>query len=263
MFFNDSTVQNILDKKIQHNFQVFSFFSSKSDNKIIYDYKDNSNKLSCVILWHQKEFISNKTLSFQSEYNSCITQCPGFMGSTTHASITMRSMTIMGSLTNATIYIYNENSIYEKSGSPLIIIIDGCYYQDSTGRQIYISWFLANEPQKFKNSNVFSNFNENWYDKFTSKRMDFNAYRNDCNHLDQEHKNLCKPDQIFQDSVVHVATPVLPIVNEEFESGVTVSGFIYFCSILFAVILIFPIYYFFKEKCFKRVISRSIVSPMN
>lgn len=263
MYFNDSTVQHFLAEQIQPDFQVFSFFTTKSNNEIIYDDRSKyPTKNSCVIMLYEKELRSNSTLTLRTEYKSCITLCPGYMSSSTHSSIAMRSMFNMkGTLTNATIYIRNDKSVFIKAGSPLIIIIDGCYFIDLNDRKIEISWFLSTDPEKFRNTNVYSDFIESWYHKFTTKELKFNSFDNFCVSLNEEHNNLCLAEEFYTPNVIPSSIP--EIIAENYDSGITTSGFIYFISILFSLFLLFPILWIFKEKIYKKLNSRTIVVPMN
>lgn len=251
------SVEDFVNQKLYPKFKVFSFFSSKTDNQIIYHRKNHTTKRSkesCVFMQHQEEFMSHNSLILRSGYNSCIAQCPGFMYSPTQASLAMRNMIqIKGNLTNATIFIFNDKSIHYKSGSPLIIIIDGCYFLDSFGREIYISWFLTNKPYQFKKPNVFSDIDERYYGKFTTDKVKFNVFNSCCDYLILAQQNQCGLDNLINEKQKGMKT------REMTNKGET-SIFIYFFLILLAVIFFAIIFNLIKEKY--KVYKITMVTPI-
>lgn len=252
MNFNDSNVKQFINKKMQPKFKLFSFFSTKSDNKIIYDKKNHlkQSKESCVFMY-QEELMHNNTLALKSQYNSSsLDNCPGFMISETIATIAMRDMNLKGKLMYSTLYIFN--------GTGLLIMFDGCYYLDTNGSKIEIYWFLADEPNKFQTTEL----NENFYDKFTTKKLKFNGVEDNvgCVYLNLNHYNLFVLQKVLENSPAFTVAPQKS--KEENNFGISISFFICFSSILFSIILFSLILFSFKNKFSKEIHSVRIVHPI-
>lgn len=214
------------------------------------DLFSNSPKASCVFLLYQKPAITDSTLTLKSVFQSCLMNCPEYAQSPVTRSPTIGIMNeLRGNLTSATVYVRNTSLVMTKERSPLVIILEGCYFIDPNGSANELSWVLTNELLIFTKPSPFSIIDESMYDQFTTRQLQLDGWTNDCGSLYVENIHLCQlEDETFR------------IIGSQGNSH---NGFVYFVIILFGNIFIFSSLFFVKERFFKKVNNIRMVAPVN
>lgn len=238
--FLNSSFRDLLDKRIKPDTELWSFFSTKIDNLIIINKTSLHAHLaavSCVQLFRKNSEL-NETLSFKSGFwPICQFEVSGNTIDENNGMLAMSYMCPMqGKVRDATLYINNELDAKIYVERPVvIIIIEGCYFF-SNETKIEISWLISTDIFRFPE--VFSNFDETFYDIYFSSKINLGS---ECQSLCDIHIKKCREGK------------------EEYDSGITTSGFTYFILGGFAVILIVLLFYCLNNKFW---IRKTFVTPM-
>lgn len=236
--FPNSSFRHLLDKRILPETPLWSFFSTKIDNVLIYDDTNVYTTLaaaSCVHLFRE----TSKTIEsifLQSMFRPfCDFVIPGNKIDENHGMLAKTYMCpLKGKVREATIYIYNKNVDYPSEPN-FIVIIEGCYYFSANRSKIEISWIISADLFIYKE--IFKNFKENLYDIYLSKKINFQKLGSGCNSLCEIHVKSCR------EGIEEIEK------REKFESGIV---FIYFILGLIALIFIVLLFNWLKKMFWRR-----------